>query len=122
MFTYDPATDIGRIRFHLGDNILKQGVLPNGDNFEDEELTQLMADSRNDIGLSLVRLARTLMARWTNAPKSFIADGLRVNRGDPAKHWKEMIDIFDKDFQVSVRFTGGGMFTFSLVREDQDDV
>lgn len=120
MFTYDPVSDIGRIRFYLGDTILRQGVLPNGDNFQDEELIQLMSDSNNDIGLSLVRLARTLMARWTNAPKSFIADGLRVNRGDPAKHWKEMIDIFDKDFGVSVKYGTGGMFSFSLQREDQN--
>lgn len=45
MFTYDPTqpTDLDRIRFHVGDTMLNNGVKPNGQNLENEEITAVLA-------------------------------------------------------------------------------
>jgi hypothetical protein len=118
MFTYDLATSVGQVRFYLGDNTEGQGVCPGGTNLTDEEITVVYSNA-GQIGPALVRLARLISARWASAPKSFFADGLRLNRGDPAKRWLEIADEFDREFGVTASNGGyGTVKVVDLLRED----
>lgn len=118
MFTYDLATNVGRVRLYLGDNTESQGVLPGGANFTDEEIELVLAEFSDSVGSALVRLARSCATKWASAPQSFIADGLRINRGDPVKKWQSLAEQFAKDFNVSADF-GRGVSFVDLLREDR---
>lgn len=46
-FTYDLATDIGKLRLNLGDKTANKGPLPDQSNFSDEELQSLLTQEGN---------------------------------------------------------------------------
>lgn len=85
-FTYDLSTNIGQARFHLGDSEENAGVLLLGANFTDEEI-QYELDRTGSVGAAVVSLSDVVASRWANAPQSFSADGLSVNRGDVSARW-----------------------------------
>lgn len=122
MFTYDLDTYIGKLRFYLGDNTESQGVLPGGINLTDEEIALAYQIQSNDIGSTLVRLAKIIASKWATAPRSFYADGLRMNRGDPVDKWLKLADEYAKEFNVTSKVGGYGTIkTISLLREDIDE-
>lgn len=122
MFTYDLDTEIGKLRFYLGDNTESQGVLPGGVNLSDEEMLLALSLQNNDIGSALVRLAKIIASKWATAPRSFYADGLRMNRGDPVEKWLKLADEYAKEFNVTSKLGGFGTIkTVSLLREDTDE-
>lgn len=122
MFTYDLDTEIGKIRFYLGDNTEGQGVLPGGINLSDEEILLAFQIQNNDTGSTLVKLARIIASKWATAPRSFYADGLRMNRGDPVDKWLKLADEYAKEFNVTSKSGGYGTIkTVSLLREDIDE-
>ena len=41
-FTYDISTDIGKVRFEIGDDVENTGVKPSGSNLSDEEIQMLL--------------------------------------------------------------------------------
>ena len=122
MFTYDLDTQIGKLRFYLGDNTEGQGVLPGGINLTDEEVALAFQVQNNDIGSTLVRLAKIVASKWATAPRSFYADGLRMNRGEPVDKWLKLAAEYAKEFNVTSKSGGYGTIkTISLLREDIDE-
>ncbi len=121
MFTYDLGTYTGKLRFYLGDNTEDQGVLPGGINLSDEEIALAYQIQNEDIGSTLVRLAKIIASKWATAPRSFYADGLRMNRGDPVDKWLKLADEYAKEFNVTSKQGGYGTIkTVSLLREDSN--
>ena len=122
MFTYDLGTNIGKLRFYLGDNVASQGVLPGGVNITDEEMNLAYTNQSNDFGSTLVRLAKIIASKWATAPRSFYADGLRMNRGDPVDKWLKLAAEYEKEFNVASKNGGYGTIkTVSLLREDIEE-
>jgi hypothetical protein len=122
MFTYDLGTYTGKLRFYLGDNTESQGVLPGGANLTDEEIALAYEIQSSDIGSTLVRLAKIIASKWATAPRSFYADGLRMNRGDPVDKWLKLANEYAKEFNVTSKAGGYGTIkTISLLREDIDE-
>ena len=58
-FTYDTATDIGKVRFAIGDVTSGAGIKPDGTNFSDEEL-QLLLTREGNWGAAAAACCETL--------------------------------------------------------------
>lgn len=90
-FTYDPATDIGKVRFELGDDAAGQGVKPDGSNFTDEEI-QAVLTREHSVMRAVAGICETLATRYTQlcdisvGPRreslSQIRDGYRARAAD----------------------------------------
>lgn len=62
-FTYDPTTDIGKVRFELGDDTLNQGVKPDGTNLSNEEI-QVLLDREGSVMRAVAGACEMLSRRW----------------------------------------------------------
>lgn len=65
-FTYDLATEVGRLRLALGDTADGAGVKPDGSNFSDEELAYFLAVEGNVVDLATARACEALATAWAN--------------------------------------------------------
>lgn len=63
MFTYDTATDIGKVRLEIGDDAYSAGVKPDGTNFSDEEI-QVYIDREGSVMRAVAGLCEALANRW----------------------------------------------------------
>lgn len=89
-FTYDDTlgTDLGRVRFHLGDVVENAGPRPDDANFADAELNGLITVEgswHRAVAGGFERLA----VEWLRYP-TFKADGLSLNRSDIAKGYQKL--------------------------------
>ena len=66
-FTYDLATQIGKIRLEIGDTVLNKGVRPDRTNFSDAELTYFLGEEDNDTTLAVARACEVLSRQWSAA-------------------------------------------------------
>jgi hypothetical protein len=66
-FTYVLTTDIGKVRFEIGDYTLNTGVRPGGVNFTDEEITAVLTEESNEILATVIRLMDVLSREWAIA-------------------------------------------------------
>lgn len=70
-FTYDLANAdpnivlISRVRLALGDHVEGTGVMPNGDNFQDNEIALYLVDANDDVEAATMALAGVLANHWT---------------------------------------------------------
>lgn len=88
--TADIDTNIGKVRFEIGDSSIGQGVLPGGANFDDSEVQYALTQSGENVKPAAAILAGIAAARWASQPQSFSVDGLSLNRGDAAARFREM--------------------------------
>lgn len=88
--TADIDTNIGKVRFEIGDSSIGQGVLPDGANFDDSEVQYALTQSGENVKPAAAILAGIAAARWASQPQSFSVDGLSLNRGDAAARFREM--------------------------------
>ncbi len=88
--TADIDTNIGKVRFEIGDSSIGQGVLPDGANFDDSEVQYALTQSGENVKPAAAILAGIAAARWAGQPQSFSVDGLSLNRGDAAARFREM--------------------------------
>jgi hypothetical protein len=65
MFTYDPATDLGKLRLAIGDTDQTNGVRPNGKAFSDEELN-LFLQQATDWQHAVSEVLRTLANQYAS--------------------------------------------------------
>ena len=65
MFTYDPTTDLGKLRLAIGDTSRSDGVRPNGKPFSDEELN-LFLESASDWRYAVPKVLRTLANQYAS--------------------------------------------------------
>ena len=63
-FTYFLDTDIGTMRFELGDTVPDSGVKADGSNFTDEELQYLLT-RENNLDLAIASACETLSRDWS---------------------------------------------------------
>lgn len=70
MFSYDLSSSdtntalVAKVRLWLGDTVQGVGVLPDGSNFQDEEILLMLDLNGNDSALAVTALYRPLAARW----------------------------------------------------------
>ena len=55
---------IARVRLEIGDTVSGAGVLPDGSNLSDEEITVYLVQTGNDVALTVSALAGLLSRRW----------------------------------------------------------
>ena len=97
-FTYDGTlgTNLGRVRFHLGDVVSGSGPRPADANFTDAEINGLVTVEgswQRAVAGGLERLA----VEWLRYP-SFKGDGLTLNRSDIAKGYQTQAASWRKRF------------------------
>lgn len=114
-FTYDVTTDIGLIRFHVGDVTEGSGVRANGTNFSDEELTVLLGKEDNDWRRVVAALCEILTTDWAR-----VAD---ITVGPRKENLSSVSKRYDALAQRLRRDYGGGSnsstaFTAGFVRDD----
>ena len=88
-FTYKGtlATDLDKVRFHLGDTTWDNGPRPADANFSDDELNGLI-EAEGSWQRAVAAGFEALAAEWRRYP-SFKADGLSLSRSDIAKGFAE---------------------------------
>lgn len=110
--TTDLSTAIGQIRYMLGDDVEGTGVLPNGSNFTDAQITYELGTVGNSTVAAAAKLCSNLARRWSTTPQSFSADGLSINRGDMVAKWLGL----QEEFSASIQ--GGSFGSVALDRQD----
>lgn len=84
-FTYDLATDVGKLRLEIGDTAEDEEIKPNGENFSDEELEHLLSDE-GSVGRTAARSCEILARMY--APLVDLAVGpQRESLSDAYDHW-----------------------------------
>lgn len=95
-FTYNLTSSgtsllVSKVRMHLGDNVLDEGVLPSGSNLEDEEIEALLTEYSDDVGQTVGACCAMLARRWANAADISVGPR-RENLSQISKRWAEMGD------------------------------
>lgn len=65
MITYDLTSDLGRVRFAIGDTVADAGVKPDGTNFSDEELDALLT-SEGSVAGAVAAALEALARMWAS--------------------------------------------------------
>ncbi len=65
-FSYDLATDVGKVRFELGDTAWNAGVKPDGSNLLDAELAMLIT-REGHVMRAVAAACETLARMWSSA-------------------------------------------------------
>lgn len=102
-FTYDLATDVGKVRFLIPDHDADAYEL------EDEEIEYFL-DGAGTVGAAAVRACRWLARKYAQRA-SFDADGLQVQHSERAK-------VYAARAEELARELLGSVGTISLERED----
>lgn len=55
---------VARVRLEIGDTVEDAGILPDGTNFSDEEITVYLTDYSNSVAQTVNALAGVLSRRW----------------------------------------------------------
>jgi len=64
-FTTDLATDIGKVRFAIGDSLEGTGPRPNQRNFSDAEISATLSLQDDDIDHTVLSLLKILANEWS---------------------------------------------------------
>ena len=79
-FTYDLSTDVGKVRFEIGDHVEEKAV------FTDAEIEYALTG--RSVKLAAATLCDQLATRYAAIP-SFTTDGVTVSGADVAKSYRE---------------------------------
>ena len=110
-FTYNTATDIGKVRLELDDTEQGKGVRPNGDNLTDAEI-QVFLDREGAV-LPAVAAACEMLARAWSRVASLSAGGRSEQFGAIAKEYADRAAV------LRAQHGGGGAaISAGAVRED----
>jgi len=63
-FTYDLATNCGKVRLEIGDTVSGDGVLPSGGNLSDTEIAYFLAQEGDSVGRAAARACEALSRAW----------------------------------------------------------
>ena len=118
-FTYDPESpgtnNTTKTRFHIGDTVLKRGILPDGSNFSDEEVELVLssyskeADAETKTKLAGAELLRKAAVVWGRSV-DYSTAGHSEKVSNIAKELREQADALEND--------GGGTSAVQLTRAD----
>lgn len=103
-FTYFLTDAVGQVRLELGDNVYQQGVLPDGTNFTDQEITYYLTQNENDVTRTVGALASVLARRY-----AMVAD---VSVGPRSESLSQVAKAWER--QASLLAGGDAQTAFSL--------
>ena len=86
-FTYDTATDIGKLRLEIGDTTYSEGVKPDGTNFSDAEL-QVWLTREGDVNRATAAACEALARMWARVADISIGPR-KESLGTVSKRWAE---------------------------------
>ncbi len=110
-FTYDTSTDIGKVRFEIGDTTYGAGVKPSGANLTDAEI-QLLLTREGTFGCAAAAACEILARHWSHIPDSAsMKERSRAN--NQVMHFR--------DAAKDLRAQYGGIATSSIVDLLRDD-
>lgn len=67
-FSYELATDIGKVRMHLRDTVENSGPFPDDSNFSDEELAQILSAEDETVMRAVAACCEILATAWSGVP------------------------------------------------------
>lgn len=107
--TYDGSllTDLGRVRFHLGDTVDDSGPKPADANFTDAELNGLITSEGTWPG-AVAAGFENLAGLWAKHP-TFNADGMATNQSDIATQYRESAVMWRQRAGSPASAQGSGM-------------
>lgn len=105
-FTYAPDTDLGKIRLYLGDTTEGHGVKPNGENFTDEEISEVMDMQDDHIQRTVAALCEILSVQFSSLVDTTV--GPRVEELSQAS------EAYQARAQSLFETYGGGFSAFSV--------
>lgn len=89
LLSSDAATvRIGKVRMELGDTVEDAGVLPDGSNLSDTEITVALTDAGNNVQVAVVALCGLLARRWATSADVTVGPR-KENLSQVAKAWAE---------------------------------
>lgn len=109
-FTYDLSTDLGEVRFHIGDTDSSAPM------FEDAELTAILTLYGNDVEQAVVSCLRNLLAKLSKP--DFRADWLQVSHGQARQGITKLLS--EKQAEFGISSVGGGVRRFQ--RADSNEI
>jgi hypothetical protein len=71
-YTFHPASDIGKVRLLIGDNIENQGALPEERNFSDEEVQVFLDRHDANVDMAAAELLLVLARNWARVADTTI--------------------------------------------------
>lgn len=91
-FSYDLSTNTGKVRFEIGDddNSADAGVKPNGANFSDEEIGQVLTAEGGSVLKAAARLCEILARRWAGAGENVRIRDYQINTTEKAKYYQAL--------------------------------
>ena len=105
-----------KVRFNIGDTVSGSGPRPSDGNFTDDEIAGLISIEgtwQRAVAGAMERLAR----EWTRHA-TFAADGLKLNRSDIAKGWREEAAAWRKRFGYTVPIKVAGQINQDAYSDD----
>lgn len=115
-FLYDNTliTDLGRLRFEIGDIVSGAGVLPDSTNIPDETLNAILAQE-GSVGLAAARICESMARHWARMAEG-VTVGARSETNKQAAAWRQMgLDLRE---QYGGGGTQAGLFSVGMKRED----
>ncbi len=122
-FTYDTSTDIGKVRFEIGDTTYGAGVKPSGANLTDAEI-QLLITREGSCGAASAAACEILARHWSHIPDSASMGGTgassRSRSNNQVQHFRDMA----RDLRA--QYGGGailqaGVIALDFMEKDADD-
>jgi len=89
------ATDLDKLRFHIGDTTSSAGPRPSDANFSDAELNGLIT-LEGTWQRAVAAAFETLATEWAKHV-TFSADGVSVSQSETAKHYREQAARWRRD-------------------------
>lgn len=88
----DTTDTSSQMRLELGDNIFEDGILPDGNNFDDAELDYFYDAENDDFWSAVARAFEAAAARWGAYP-SFVKMGPESQSIPAAKFYAQKAEI-----------------------------
>lgn len=111
-FTYDLTTNVGKVRLNLGDKVEGSGPWPNGGNFSDAEVEQILTQEDNEVMRAVAACCEILANAWAGVASIAVGP-----RREELNHVSEMYRQRAQDLRTQY---GGGDVTFSVPLDRED--
>ncbi len=111
-FTYDISTNVGQVRFELGDDTEDSGVKPDGSNLSDEEINILLTREDSTVMRAVAAACEALArmyARFVDLSVGPRREALNQASAAYAERAKELRDEYGGGGGVSRKATSGGI-------------
>ena len=115
-FTYDIATDRGKVRFEIGDFVSGTGVTTSGDNFTNAEIDYFLDAEADHIMRAVAAASETLARQWSLVPDTTLGPH-GESASQVATAWAERATKLREDYGFG-NTTGSFGFAVGTVPSD----